>query len=86
MKCLEFMRRHNVDIACITESHLKVEDVSRMQDKTYKVAASSSDVSKTKGSMILVRRKLDLVIEKTSTCKMIQVVYPQYARQSKGRK
>lgn len=68
VKCLDFLRRHNVDIACITESHLKIEDVSRMQDKTYRIAVSSSAVSKTKGSMIIVRRNLDVVIEKTMTC------------------
>lgn len=55
--------RYGVDIVCITP-----KDVPRRQDKTCNVAASSSDVSKTKGSMIMVRRNLDLVIEKTLTC------------------
>lgn len=67
VKCLSFLRRHNVDIACITESHLKIEDASRMQDKTYKIAVSSSALSKTRGSMIILKRNLDVVIEKTMT-------------------
>ena len=44
------------------ETHLKCVDVSRVQNKVYRVAAFSSAPNKTKGVVILVRRKLSLIL------------------------
>lgn len=63
-KVLEFLRRKNVDVGLLSEAHLKPSEVRRMQNKHYRMVASSGDGSKTKGVMILMKRKLNLAIEK----------------------
>ena len=50
----------------IQESHLRKRDVNRLQNKYFKVAASSSDDTKTKGSIVLLSRKCALTIDKSS--------------------
>uniref|UniRef100_A0A674BEJ3 Endonuclease/exonuclease/phosphatase domain-containing protein n=1 Tax=Salmo trutta TaxID=8032 RepID=A0A674BEJ3_SALTR len=49
-QCLDLMRCKNIDIAFIQESHLRVGDIPHLQDKVYKVAASTSGASKSKGA------------------------------------
>lgn len=65
-KFLDYLKRKNVDIALIQKSHLGKKDVSRLQNKYYKIAASSSDITKTKGSIILLSRKCAFTIDKCS--------------------
>lgn len=65
-KFLDFLKRKRVDIALVQETHLCQKDVNRLQNKHYKVAASSSDNTKTKGSTILISRKCGLNIDKCS--------------------
>ena len=62
IKCLDYLKHKNVDIAFLQETHLKSVDVSREQNKVYRVAAFSSAPNKTKGVVILVRRKLNLIL------------------------
>ena len=66
-KVLELLKRKNVDVALLSETHLKPTDVRRMQNKHYRLVASSGDGSKTKGVMILMKRRLNLAIEKISS-------------------
>ncbi len=42
-----YLRRKAVDIALIQETHLKKADVQRLQNKFYRVAAFSTDNTKT---------------------------------------
>lgn len=74
-KFLDSLRRHCVDVALVQESHLKSTDVPRMQNKYYKVVASCSDGTKTKGSLILIKRSLPLVIKKCSNDKSGRLSY-----------
>ena len=62
IKCLDYLKRKNVDIAFIQETHLKSSDVNRFQNKNVKVLSSSSASNKTKGTLIVVRRRLELTL------------------------
>lgn len=57
---LGFLRKRNVDIAMIQESHLLRKDTSRFANGFYHPIAFSSALTKTKGVMIVCRRKLKL--------------------------
>ena len=67
LKCLEYLKHKNVDIAFVQETHLKSVDINRVQNKLYMVAAFSSAPNKTKGVLILVRRKLNLTLRASGT-------------------
>lgn len=60
--CLDLLRRRQVDVAFIQESHLKTQDTQRFANKFYYVAASASLNSKTRGSLIVLKRSLSLNI------------------------
>lgn len=60
--CLDLLRRNHVDIAFIQESHLKTSDVQRFANRQYYVAASASTDSKTRGSLIVLKRSLSITI------------------------
>ena len=49
---LDFLHRHNIDVALLQETHLRPKDVSRMQNKHYKPIVASGDGSHTKGVLI----------------------------------
>ena len=53
-KILDFLRRKNVDIAFLQETHLKPNDVSKMQNHFYKPVVAATDGTRTKGTMIVV--------------------------------
>lgn len=63
-KILDFLRRKKIDIAQLQETHLKPNDVSRVQNRFYKPVVSSADGTRTKGVMILMRRGINVSIEK----------------------
>lgn len=60
--CLDLLCRQLVDIAFIQESHLRTADAHRFANKHYYVAASASLKSKTRGSLIVLKRNLSLYI------------------------
>lgn len=60
--CLDVLRRQLVDVAFIQESHLRTKDTQRFANKYYYVAASASLNSKTRGSLIVLKRSLSLNI------------------------
>uniref|UniRef100_A0A674DJ93 Endonuclease/exonuclease/phosphatase domain-containing protein n=1 Tax=Salmo trutta TaxID=8032 RepID=A0A674DJ93_SALTR len=62
-KCLEYIRRKNVDIALIQETHLKHSDVYRIQNRYFKCVSHSLATDKTKGVLILFDRKLCVQVE-----------------------
>lgn len=64
---LELLKRKNVDVALLSETRLKPTDVCRMQNKHCRMVVSSGDGSKTKGVMILMKCKLNLAIDKSSS-------------------
>lgn len=70
-RCLEFLRRKDVSIALLQETHLKDEDVHRFQNKTYKILACSCALNKSKGVLILHKRSLNLSVKRRE--KMIVV-------------
>uniref|UniRef100_A0A3B1K808 Endonuclease/exonuclease/phosphatase domain-containing protein n=1 Tax=Astyanax mexicanus TaxID=7994 RepID=A0A3B1K808_ASTMX len=61
-KSLDFLRKKTVDIALLQETHLKIADVHRCQNRHYMIAASSSAPNKTKGVSVLIKRNLKLNI------------------------
>uniref|UniRef100_A0A3Q1GE03 Endonuclease/exonuclease/phosphatase domain-containing protein n=1 Tax=Acanthochromis polyacanthus TaxID=80966 RepID=A0A3Q1GE03_9TELE len=63
-KCLEFLKRKEIAIALIQETHLKTNDIHRFQNRSYKCVAHSSAPSKTKGVAILFSRRLGVKVEK----------------------
>lgn len=66
-KVLNFLHRKKIDIALIQETHLKPDDVSRVQNYYYKPIVASTDGSRTKGVMILMRRSINLTIERSGS-------------------
>lgn len=66
-KILDFLRRKKVDIALLQETHLRPKDVTRIQNRLYKPVVAASDGTRTKGAMILMRRSINLTIEKTGS-------------------
>lgn len=60
--CLDILRRKRIDIALLQESHLLHTDVARMSNKYFKVAAYSSAKKKHNGTLIILRRKLNISI------------------------
>lgn len=66
-RVLDLMKRKDVDVALLSETHLMPKDVNRMQNRLYKPVAFSGDGSKTKGVMVLVKRSLNLNIEVSSS-------------------
>ncbi len=62
-RVLEYLHRKSISCALIQETHLKQSDMSRFQNKYYKLAAFSCTLNKTKGVLILFNRKLNLTIE-----------------------
>ena len=65
-KFLDYLRRKNLNVALIQESHSRKRDVYLLQNKYFKVAASSSDDSKSKGSIVLLSWKRTLTVDKSS--------------------
>lgn len=65
VKCLDLLYRHHIDIAMIQQTHFKALDTVRLQNKYYKTISSSCAASKSKGVVILARRKLDMQIHRT---------------------
>lgn len=62
----ELLKRQNVDVALLSETHIEPSDVHRMQNKHYRAVASPGDGSKNKGVMILIKHKLNLATDKIS--------------------
>uniref|UniRef100_A0AAY5KPR7 Endonuclease/exonuclease/phosphatase domain-containing protein n=1 Tax=Esox lucius TaxID=8010 RepID=A0AAY5KPR7_ESOLU len=64
-KCLEFLKRKEISIALIQETHLKTTDIHRIQNRFYKCVAHSSATNRTKGVAILFSRKLGVKVGKS---------------------
>lgn len=62
---LGLLKRKNVDIAFLQETHLLQADNSRLANRFYHTIASSSANTKTKGVAIVVKRNLSLKILST---------------------
>lgn len=73
--CLDYLHRHQVDLAFIQESHLRKPDVQRFSNKFYYVAASSSLNSKSRGTLVVLKRKLSLNILEKYSCEDGRVSY-----------
>uniref|UniRef100_A0A671U7D5 exodeoxyribonuclease III n=1 Tax=Sparus aurata TaxID=8175 RepID=A0A671U7D5_SPAAU len=55
---LEYLRKKNIDFAMIQESHLLCKDAGRLANRIYHPIATSSAATKSKGVMVLCKRKL----------------------------
>lgn len=62
MSKMLLLRRKNVDVAFIQETHLRAEDVSRFQNKQYRVVALDCVSSNSRGTAILTKRSLALEV------------------------
>ena len=74
-KCLEFLKRNEISIALIQETHLKTTDVHRFQNRFYKCVVHSSAANKTKGVAILFSRKLGAKVEKLGSDDIGRLTY-----------
>ena len=63
-KCLEFLKRKEISIALIQETHLKTIHIPRFQNKFYKCVAHCPATNRTKGLAILFNRKLGVKVKK----------------------
>ena len=63
-KCLKFLKRKEVSIALIQETHLKTTDIHRFQNRFYECVAHSSATNGTKGEAILFSSTLEVKVEK----------------------
>lgn len=68
-KVLDFLRRKKIDVALLQETHLKPNDISRVQNRFYRPVVASTDGTRTKGTMILIRCGANVTIEKTGSDK-----------------
>uniref|UniRef100_A0A8C7WNB4 exodeoxyribonuclease III n=1 Tax=Oryzias sinensis TaxID=183150 RepID=A0A8C7WNB4_9TELE len=75
VKCQQLMHRQKADVVLIQESHLRQGDVSKIQDKQYKMISSSSSSSKSKGVIIVFKRNLPTKIEKTYSDNLGRLTY-----------
>lgn len=57
-KILDYFKLKNVDLAFLQETHFKTADVNRFQNKFYKVISFSCAPNKSKGGLILAKKKL----------------------------
>ena len=64
VKCLELLHRSQTDIALIQESHLTNDNISKIQNRNYRVVASSEGESVSRGVIVLFRRSLNIKIDK----------------------
>lgn len=60
---LDLLTGKDIDVAFVQETHLSDRDVSKFQNKKYKLVSKSCDSSASKGTAILVKRSLPLKIE-----------------------
>ena len=56
--CLEYLDRKRIDIALLQETHIMIQDMSKLENDRYIVVSSSSAINKTKGVLILISKKL----------------------------
>lgn len=59
----EFLQRHQVSIALIQETHLRLGDVYRFQNRRFKVIAHSCATTKSEGVLILADRRLYMTVD-----------------------
>lgn len=74
-KCQELMRQAKADVVVIQESHLKQAHVTRMQNKQYMEASSSSNGSTSRGIFIMFKRTLPVTIEKSNNGKLGRIAH-----------
>ena len=60
--CLDYLYRHHIDVAFIQESKLQLSHVKRFANRQYYTVASSSFDSKSRGSLVVLKRNRSLSI------------------------
>ena len=61
-RCLDYLHRKHIDLVFVQEAHLTPSTVSKFANRYYYTAASSLGDSQSKGSLIVLRRRLSLNI------------------------
>ncbi len=74
-KCLDYLHRKRADIALIQESHFRASDVTRCQNRHFKIIASSSHTNASRGVIILQNRRFPFLIEKSGGDEYGWIVY-----------
>ncbi len=74
-KCLEFLKRKEISIALIQETHMKTTDIHRFQNRFYKCVAHSSAMNRTKEVAILLSRKSEVKVEKSGSDDIGRLAY-----------
>ena len=73
--CLEFLKRKEVFIALIQETHLKKIDIHRFHNKFYKCVAHCPATNRTEGVAISFNRKLRVKVEKSGNDDISRLTY-----------
>lgn len=60
--CLDWLKRHKIDVAFIQESHFKHSDKQRLSNRYYYTSAAATFNSKSRGALVVLRRSLSLTI------------------------
>lgn len=60
--CLDWLKRHKIDVAFIQESHFKHSDRQRLANRHYFTAAATYFISKSRGALVVVKCGLSLTI------------------------
>lgn len=63
--CLDFLKRQEIDAACIQESHLAIKDNHRYTNRHYYTAAAASLNSKSYGVLVVLKHNLSANIIET---------------------
>lgn len=63
--CLDFMKRHEIQVALIQESHLTSQDCHCFANKYYYTAAAASLNSKSCGALVVLKRNLSVNVIET---------------------
>lgn len=60
--CLDWLKRHKIDVAFLQESHFKHSDQQRLSNRYYYTSAAATFNSKSHSALVVLRRSLTLTI------------------------
>ena len=81
--CLSTLKRKTVDVALLQETHILQQDICKLENGDFKVAAHSSANNRTKGVVILIRSNLKVNVIKQGKDPEGRIAYVKIAINNK---